>query len=49
MGLFTTIKKKEDEMDDRTVDASDYFERMAKLQRERNQLKDVPYTEMPKE
>lgn len=49
MGVFTTIKKQEDEMDDRTVDATDYIERISKLQQEKKQLKDIPYTEMPKD
>ena len=48
MGVFTSIKKKEDKEDERTVPASEFIERITKMQQEKKQLKDIPYTEMPK-
>ena len=49
MGVFTSIKKKEDKEDERTVPASEFIERITKMQQEKKQLKDIPNTEMPKD
>ncbi len=49
MGVFTTIKKEEEKKDGKTVPASDFMERMTRMQQEKKQLKEVPYTEMPKD
>lgn len=49
MGQYYTIRKKEDKEDERTVSASDYMERLAKIRREKEQMRDIPYTEMPKD
>ena len=48
MGVFTSIKKEEEKKDEKTVSASAFMERMTKMQQEKKQLKEVPYTEMPK-
>jgi hypothetical protein len=49
MGVFTSIKKKEDKEDERTVPASEFIERMTRMQQKQEQQKDIPYTEMPKD
>ena len=49
MGVFTSIKKKEDREDERTVPASEFIERLTRLQQKQEQQKDIPYTEMPKD
>ena len=49
MGVFTSIKKKEDKEDERTVPASEFIERLTKMQQKQEQQKDIPYTEMPKD
>ena len=49
MGVFTSIKKKEDKEDERTVPTSEFIERITKMQQEKKQLKDIPNTEMPKD
>ena len=41
-------QKEEEKKDEKTVSASDFMERMTKMQQEKKQLKEVPYTEMPK-
>ena len=48
MAVFTTDKKDENKNDERTVPVSEFVERITKIQQEQNQLKDIPYTEMPK-
>lgn len=48
MGVFTSIKKKERKVDERTVPASEFIERMIKMQQEKNQLREVPKTEVQK-
>jgi hypothetical protein len=48
MGVFTSIKKKEDKEDERTVPASEFIERLTRMQQKQEQQKDIPYTEMPK-
>lgn len=49
MGVFTSIKKKEDKEDERTVPASEFIERLTRIQQKQDQQKDIPYTEMPKD
>jgi hypothetical protein len=49
MGVFTSIKKKEDKEDERTVPASEFIERLTRMQQKQEQQKDIPYTEMPKD
>ena len=49
MGVFTTIKKQGDNEDERTVPVSEFIERITRLQQEKQQFKDIPYTEMPKD
>lgn len=49
MGVFTSIKKKEDKKDERTVPASEFIERLTRMQQKQEQQKDIPYTEMPKD
>lgn len=50
MGVFTTIKKKEDANDDeRTVSATEFINRLVESQRTTKQYKNIPKTEMPKE
>ncbi|MBR4650182.1 MAG: hypothetical protein IKO82_00330 [Prevotella sp.] len=48
MGVFTSIKKEERKVDERTVPASEFIERMIKMQQEKNQLREVPRTEVQK-
>lgn len=49
MGVFTSIKKKEDKEDERTVPASEFIERLTRMQQKQEQQKDIPYTEMAKD
>ena len=49
MGVFTSIKKKEERDDERTMPASEFIERLARIQQKQDQQKDIPYTEMPKD
>ncbi|MBR3521336.1 MAG: hypothetical protein IKP84_05180 [Prevotella sp.] len=49
MGVFTSIKKKEDKEDERTVPASEFVDRLTRIQQKQDQQKDIPYTEMPKD
>lgn len=49
MGVFTSIKKKEAKEDERTVPASEFIERLTRMQQKQEQQKDIPYTEMPKD
>lgn len=49
MGVFTTIKKKEDKEDERTVNATEFINRLVESQRTTRQNKDIPNTEMPKD
>lgn len=50
MGVFTTIKKKEDVNDDeRTVSATEFINRLVESQRTTKQHREIPKTEMPKE
>lgn len=49
MGVFTSIKKREDKEDEHTVPASEFIERLVKIQQKQDQQKDIPYTEMPKD
>ena len=49
MGVFTSIKKKEDKEDERTVPASEFIERLTRMQQKQEQQKDIPYTEMPRD
>ena len=46
---FSILKFLEDKEDERTVPASEFIERITKMQQEKNQLKDIPNTEMPKD
>lgn len=49
MGVFTSIKKKEDKEDELTVPASEFVDRLTRIQQKQDQQKDIPYTEMPKD
>ncbi|MCI6503173.1 MAG: hypothetical protein MSA13_00905 [Prevotella sp.] len=49
MGVYTTIKKKEDKEDERTINATEFINRLLESQRTTRQYKDIPNTEMPKE
>lgn len=49
MGMHYTVRKKEDKEDERTASASDYIERLAKIKKEQEQMRIIPYTEMPKD
>jgi len=49
MGVFTSIKKKEVKEDERTVPASEFVDRLTRIQQKQDQQKDIPYTEMPKD
>ena len=49
MGVFNIIKKKEDKEDEHTVPASEFIERLTRIQQKQDQQKDIPYTEMPKD
>ena len=49
MGVFTSIKKKEDKEDEHTVPASEFIERLTRIQQKQDQQKDIPYTEIPKD
>ena len=49
MGVYTTIKKKEDKEDERTINATEVINRLLESQRTTRQYKDIPNTEMPKE
>lgn len=49
MGVFTSIKKREDKEDERTVPASEFVDRLTRIQQKQDQQKDIPYTEMPKD
>lgn len=49
MGVFTSIKKREDKEDEHTVPASEFIERLTRIQQKQDQQKDIPYTEMPKD
>ena len=49
MGVFTSIKKKEDKEDEHTITASEFIERLTRIQQKQDQQKDIPYTEMPKD
>ncbi|MDO4171683.1 MAG: hypothetical protein Q4E63_03680 [Prevotellaceae bacterium] len=48
MAIQTTIKKKEEEEDERTVNATEFINRLTESQRTTRQYKDIPKTEMPK-
>ena len=47
MGVFTTIKRKEDKEDERTVNASEFVERLMKVQQEKTERTELPRTELP--
>ena len=49
MGIFTSIKKKEEKEDGHTMPASEFIDRLTRIQQKQDQQKDVPYTEMPKD
>lgn len=49
MGVFTTIKKKEEKEDERTVNATEFINRLVESQRMTQQYKNIPKTEMPKD
>ena len=49
MGVYTTIKKKEDKEDERTINATEFINRLLESQRTTRQYKDIPNTEMLKE
>ena len=49
MGVYTTIKKKEDKEDERTINATEFINRLLESHRTTRQYKDIPNTEMPKE
>ena len=49
MGVFTSIKKKEEKEDERTMPASEFIDRLTRIQQNQDQQNDIPYTEMPKD
>ena len=49
MGVFTSIRKKDEKEDERTMPASEFIERLTRIQQKQNQQKDIPYTEMLKD
>ena len=48
MGVFTSIKREERKVDERTVPASEFIERMKNMQQEKNEFRDIPWTELKK-
>lgn len=49
MGITTSINKKEEEDDERTMNATEFIDRLIESQRTTKQQRDIPYTEMPKD
>lgn len=49
MGVFTSIKKKEEKEDERTMPASEFIDRLTRIQQKQDHQKEIPYTEMPKD
>lgn len=49
MGVFTSIKKNDEKEDEHTMPASEFIERLTRIQQKQDQQKDIPYTEMPKD
>lgn len=49
MGVFTSIQKKDEKEDERTMPASEFIERLTRIQQKQDQHRDIPYTEMPKD
>lgn len=49
MGITTSIKKKKDKEDERTMNATEFINRLIESQRTTSKQKDIPYTEKPKD
>jgi hypothetical protein len=47
MGVFTSIKKKDEKEDERTMPASEFIERLTRIQQKQDKQRDIPYIETP--
>lgn len=49
MALKFTLKKKDYDKDERTMNAEEFMQRIVSMKRDVEKLKDIPNTELPKE